>query len=917
MREAMHSSRGKDSDPPATRLRWGHAVVAVAVLVAGTFASAVVSRQERQAVAASAEQSFHTAAGNISGHARLHLSRYDDLLASFQAVHRSQADSTAAFGSSLAARVAERRYAGHLATLVKMRGEGPLWAEDLATAGIVPARRTAAELGLGMANQPVLQAAMRQAAETGKTVTTAPLAIGDGASVNLAIIAPLYRTSELPDTLSERRDAAVGWVAVVIRADLLFSEILARSADGLGIEIFDGAPAAGNRITVRPRTFSPHDGPVRLTAISAPGRLWTMRLQPLQSHAGNQVTADLMLLGGILISALLALFIQSLGGAKNHALRLAWQSTHDLRRSEQRFRSLAGSSPLGIFGVTADGDCEYANARLRELTGRSEDELYGSGLADAYHPDDRAALRKAVAGRASGASALRLRMVMPDGALRWVKTHAAPLVDERDQLTGWVGSVEDVTAEVEAQIASQRLSIELAHQARHDHLTGLANRPHFTEQITELLASPDVAGVGVLFFDIDRFKVVNDSLGHDAGDRLLGAVAARLRDAVRRGDVAARFGGDEFVVGLVGISDAVEAEREAERLVTALHHTLVLDGHEVSVSVSMGIALSDGSCDAETLLTRADTAMYRAKAKGRARWELYRDTSVARYTDSTLELERQLRDAITAGQLRLHYQPLVSVRSADILGVEALVRWEHPHRGLLSPAEFIPLAEESGLILPLGTWVLREACAQLRSWASLVADRPFSVTVNVSARQLADPQFPATVAQALSDFGVDAAKVCLEITESALLQDLQTAEQALQELRGIGVKIAVDDFGTGYSSLTHLKLLPIDMLKIDRSFVCDLGRDPGNTAIVGAVIRLAAALGLTSVAEGVEEADQLDWLTSLGCELAQGYYFARPEPPEIVAALLTSAQPVQTAVAEREHDAGDAPGARRTVRAAS
>ena len=882
----MRASPPADASAPPVRHPWGYAALAVVVLTAGVAASFFLSQHERRAVATAAAESFDTAVGNVSDQTTLHLSRYGDLLASLEAVRRSQGSpADEEFAHFLAMDIGDRRYAGHQAIVVKMRGADDL-APDLSTAQVEPQTRTPGELGFVAANRTRIQDAITQATDSGQAAMTAPLHVEADGPVNLALLAPLYRHGVVPESIDERRDAVIGWVGVVMRAEQFFSDVLARSSADVGVEVFDGVPGRGERITVRPRNLVPDEEKARLTAVSVPGRLWTLRMHPLPGRTGGEVLATVILVAGILISALLALFIASAGGAKNRALRLVRQATGDLQRSEQRFRSLATSSPLGIFNLDADGRCAYVNERLCDLTGRTLGELQGTGLSSAYHADDREALRKAVTGHSDRSSALRLRILLPDGALRWVKTHAAPLRDEQDRITGWVGSVEDVTTEVEAQIASQKLSIELSHQARHDHLTGLANRPHFTEQVGDLLADPDIDGVAVLFFDIDRFKVVNDSLGHDAGDRLLVTVADRLRDAVRRGDIAARFGGDEFVIGLIGVTDSERAAAEAQRLLAALNHTMLLDQHEVSVTVSMGVALSDGFCGAETLLTNADTAMYRAKAKGKARVELYCDTVAHRSGNTTLELERQLRQAIEGDELRVMYQPIVAVRSAAITGVEALVRWEHPERGLLAPGEFIPLAEESGLIIPLGTWVLRRACAQLREWAPALAERAFYVTVNVSARQLADPLFPAIVATALSDFGVDPATICLEITESAFLRDLDAAEQTLQELRAIGVRIAVDDFGTGYSSLSHLKLLPIDMLKIDQSFVSDLGRNPDNTAIVGAVIRLAAALGMTSVAEGVEEAEQAEWLTSLGCELAQGYYFARPQVPRIIELLL-------------------------------
>ena len=437
-----------------------------------------------------------------------------------------------------------------------------------------------------------------------------------------------------------------------------------------------------------------------------------------------------------------------------------------------------------------------------------------------------------------------------------------------------------------AAIAIERKAFEdrLAHQAHHDPLTALPNRVLFLEFLVLALARArrHRSSVAVLFLDLDRFKVVNDSLGHDAGDELLVAMARRLKGVVRPGDTIARFGGDEFTVlceDLSGPHARQQAIDLAERLLEAIHAPFELDGDEAFLSASIGIALASGPSERpEALLRDADAAMYRAKERGKGRWELF-DEQMRSTALQRLETENALHRALDRGEFRVFYQPVISLSEGRCIGAEALVRWQHPERGLVAPYEFITLAEETGLIVPLGAWVLEEACRQVARWQrDFRADDSFIVSVNLSARQLAQPDLVASVANALERAGADARNLCLEITESVLMDDAEGTIGSITALKSLGVKLSIDDFGTGYSSLGYLKRFPVDSVKVDQSFVDGLGSDPEDSAIVAAVISLGHALGLTVVAEGVESAEQLEELIALGCDQAQGFFFAPAQP---------------------------------------
>ncbi len=467
-----------------------------------------------------------------------------------------------------------------------------------------------------------------------------------------------------------------------------------------------------------------------------------------------------------------------------------------------------------------------------------------------------------------------------NGNLRTISASGRPIFDEQGRFKGYRGTGRDIT--VQKQVEEQIL-----HMAHHDALTQLPNRTLLHDRIGQAIAQAqrNREVLALLFIDLDRFKTVNDSLGHPVGDRLLKAVGERLMTCTRGSDTVARIGGDEFVVLLADLKQPEDARHVAQKVLDSLSEPLTIDGHELKVTPSIGICAypHDGE-DVETLMRNADTAMYYAKQMGRNNFQFFTQ-AMNDAAQERLVLENDLRHALERGEFALHYQPLLDLKTGGIIGFEALVRWLHPQRGMVAPSQFIPAAEETGLIGPIGEWVLREACSQARVW-HLAGHPPLQVSVNCSAQQFQQEGFVETVGGILRETGLPANRLDLEITESVIIQRSEEVIARFQAFDDMGVRISIDDFGTGYSSLSYLKRFAIHQLKIDQSFVRDISSDPGDAAIVSAIIAISHSLGLEVVAEGVETAEQLAFLRSLGCDAAQGYYFSRPVPAEEFARLL-------------------------------
>lgn len=564
-----------------------------------------------------------------------------------------------------------------------------------------------------------------------------------------------------------------------------------------------------------------------------------------------------------------------------------WVEAEAIRRTaESRFEIGFEQSAIGVVIADLDGIPVRVNQAVRELLGRTDDELIGRRWVEFGHPHDTPLGQAFLDALAAGDATYQdeRRYIRPDGSVAWAATNVT-LVQHNNVPQYVFAQFEDITERKE-------MEAESSHRALHDSLTGLPNRLLLTDRLIHGLASSKRRGprLGVIFLDVDQFKVVNDSLGHTSGDGLLSEAAKRIEGAIRPGDTVARFGGDEFVIVCDDVT-AVEANLIASRVLRAFVRPWLIDNHELHVTASLGIALSNAHSTPESLLRDSDTAMYRAKELGRGRIEMFDETLSLRVSQR-LSMSSALHHALERNELSVHYQPVVDLATREMVSVEALLRWQCASLGDITPAEFIPVAEETGLIVPIGAWLLEEASRQIVAWqhlqTSLGHGRSLSLAVNLSVRQMLAHDITDRIARVLARSGMRSSDLCLELTESVLMQDADYFGRTLNDLKALGVSLAIDDFGTGYSSLSYLRQFPVDAVKIDRAFVDGLGTDSNDTALVQAIVAMARALGLSTTAEGVETEQQMQCLLELGVPRGQGFYLARPMPAAQITELVRS-----------------------------
>ncbi|WP_051050396.1 EAL domain-containing protein [Fortiea contorta] len=619
--------------------------------------------------------------------------------------------------------------------------------------------------------------------------------------------------------------------------------------------------------------------------------LWGL-LNVVQTQAPRQwETEEIELLQQL--STQLAIAIQQATAKERLQTELAerQQTETHLRQSEQRYASLAAAAPVGIFRTDAQGNCLYVNERWCKIAGISAEAAIAQGWLQGIHPHDleKVATEWYQSAQENRPFQLEYRFQKPDGSVTWVFGQAVAETDAAGEIIGYVKTITDINEQLTARRDRQHAEEQLIYNALHDSLTGLPNRNLLTKRLELAINRAkriENYHFAVLFLDMDRFKIINDSLGHLVGDQLLTIIAHKLKSQIRTRDLAARLGGDEFVILLEDIDGIAGAIQVAERILSEFQSPLILNSYEVLITTSIGIVLGKNYHLAENLLRDSDIAMYRAKAKGRSCYKVF-DAQMHTQALMRLNLENDLRKALERQEFIIYYQPIFDLNNHHLVGFEALARWLHPTRGFVSPADFIPIAEETGLIVSLDNWMLSTACQQLADWQTQFPSlSPLKVNINLSVQDLRKVTLVKDVEYILTQTGLDAHCLTLEITESMLIENITETITILEQLKSLGIQISIDDFGTGYSSLNYLHRLPADSLKIDRSFIQQMQQESRNYQVVKTIITLSNQLGLVVIAEGIETQQQLRSLQELGCEFGQGYLFSKPIAAKEIEALL-------------------------------
>jgi diguanylate cyclase (GGDEF)-like protein/PAS domain S-box-containing protein len=726
-----------------------------------------------------------------------------------------------------------------------------------------------------------------------------------GTMRGITIAMPVYRAGADLSTVDARRRAVVGDTEVVLVPSELVGGQLKRAGlagmDDIALKVF--GTGLGRKLELAYSTASADDAPsrwIKTWKFDVAGQAWQVvvweREAPLANHLGSIST----LVAGILLSVMAAAFVQSRVQRTKRIEQLVEERTADLKRTSDSLRLHkraidSSANSIIIINATLPGyPIEYVNPAYERMMGYTATEMVGRTMASiaSGQADQPAiqALRDAVRRRCEGHTLLR--HTRKDGSEIYSELYIAPVKDEAGKTGHFVMTQYDVTT-------AKCYEAELEHRARYDRLTGLPNRSLLNDRIEQAIAFAQARAdpVWVVTFDLDNFKYVNDTLGHQAGDLLLQELAPRIAAAMAPTDTASRTGGDEFALVLTGSTDEGQVAAMVHAVMHAIAQPLTLKGQTLVVTCSAGIAAfpADGT-DPETLIKHAEIAMYRAKELGRNTEQFYRPAMNKRALER-LSLESALRNALAREELELHYQPQVELASGRVIGMEALVRWHHPQFGMVRPDRFIALAEETGLIVPIGAWVLGTACKQNKAWQRAGLGQ-LRIAVNLSARQFADTDLMGLVAGVLEENQLDPPSLEIELTESLVMANVDLGIHTMHELKALGVKLSIDDFGTGYSSLAYLKRFPVDTLKIDQSFVRDIAASHDDAAMVGAIISLAHDLRMQVIAEGVETEEQLDYLRLRGCDEIQGYYFSRALPNTEAERILREGRGLEPAAGE-------------------